>query len=375
MTHDEQLTRRVDTGCLILADLSGYTDYLRTTELEHAEDVLADLTRTVTERLGATLTVSKLEGDAIFAYGLDGSVDATMLLDSLDDAYFAFRRRVRDIAHTTTCDCNACRLIPSINLKFVAHHGDFVRRRMAGGEELTGNDVILVHRLLKNEIVEEQKIDAYAFLTDPLLSAMGLDPETLKMVRHSEELGELGTVSGYVEDLSARWVYHEERQRDFVSSGETEFEIVEYVEAPPPVVWEFMTSPSKRVLWEAGVTAIDEHNNGGRRGEGTWNHCMHGEKATLQEITDWRPFRYFTVRGRLPIIGWWKWTIEFRSEEGGTRYHIRSERLHGLRRRLGWALLKWPFLRKGKGNADRLRQVIADELRERSEPTLVAESG
>lgn len=92
-----------------------------------------------------------------------------MLLDSIDDAYFAFRRRVRDITQTMTCDCNACRLIPSINLKFVAHHGDFVRRRVAGVEELTGHDVILVHRLLENEIVDQLHIDAYAFFTDPLL--------------------------------------------------------------------------------------------------------------------------------------------------------------------------------------------------------------
>lgn len=367
MAHDEQLSRRAESGCLVLADLSGYTEYLRSTELEHAEDVLADLTRTVTHRLGAILTVSKLEGDAIFAYALDGAFDATMLLDSIDDAYFAFRRRVRDIVHATSCDCNACRLIPSINLKFVAHHGQFVRRQVSGGEELTGNDVILVHRLLKNEIVDRLEIDAYAFFTDPLLDAMGVDPETLKMVRHSEHNEETGEVNGYVEDLAARWEYHEERQRDFIGSEEAEFEIVDYVEAPPPVVWEFMTSPHKRLLWEAGITAIDEHNEGGRRGEGTWNHCMHGEKAIVQEITDWRPFRYFTRTGWFPIIGWWKWTVEFRPEGDGTRFYLRSEKLRGLRRRLGWALLKWPLLRKGKGNVDRLRRAIADELQERNE--------
>jgi Protein of unknown function (DUF2652) len=35
----------------------------------------------------------------------------------------------------------------SLDVKFVVHHGEFIRQKMSGREELAGRDVILVHRL------------------------------------------------------------------------------------------------------------------------------------------------------------------------------------------------------------------------------------
>ena len=37
------MTDSVRQGCLVLADISGYTAYLAGVELEHSHDVLADL--------------------------------------------------------------------------------------------------------------------------------------------------------------------------------------------------------------------------------------------------------------------------------------------------------------------------------------------
>jgi len=51
-------------GCLLLADITGYTAYLQGTELEHAQDVLADLLETIIAGIEPPFEVSKLEGDA-----------------------------------------------------------------------------------------------------------------------------------------------------------------------------------------------------------------------------------------------------------------------------------------------------------------------
>lgn len=374
MTHEGELTRRAERGCLVIADLSGYTDYLQTTELEHAEDVLADLTGTVIDELQAVLTISKLEGDAVFAYALEGSTDATMLLDGIDNAYFAFRRRVRNIGQATTCDCNACRRIPTINLKFVAHHGQFVRRQVAGTEELTGSDVVLVHRLLKNTIVDALGIEAYAFFTDPVFDNLSVDAETLKMAPHTEKYEDVGVVSGHVEDLAARWEYEQERRRDYVGSDDAEFEVVEYFDAPPALVWEFVTTPSKRLLWQIELTDLQENSEGGRRGAGTWNHCVHGKSAVVQEFTDWRPFRYFTWIGPAPLVGMWKWTIELRPKGDGTEYYLRGEKLRGLRRQLAWAMLRRPAFRQGEEWMKRLRQLLTEEQERREQPAVAQEA-
>ena len=81
----------------------------------------------------------------------------------------------------TSCECNACTRIPNLNLKFVAHHGLALRQKMAGREELLGSDVIVVHRLLKNDIVEKLDIPAYAALTDKLVQPDGDRPGRLGM--------------------------------------------------------------------------------------------------------------------------------------------------------------------------------------------------
>ena len=55
-------------GYLVLADISGYTAYLAGVELDHAYDILSDLLETVVKKLRPTLTLVKLEGEAVFAY-------------------------------------------------------------------------------------------------------------------------------------------------------------------------------------------------------------------------------------------------------------------------------------------------------------------
>ncbi len=47
-------------GCLLVADITGYSDYLGATELEHAQDVLADLLETVIVGIEPPFELSKL---------------------------------------------------------------------------------------------------------------------------------------------------------------------------------------------------------------------------------------------------------------------------------------------------------------------------
>lgn len=59
------MTDTVRDGCLVLADISGYTAYLAGVELEHSHDILADLLGMVTAGLCPPLGLAKLEGDAV----------------------------------------------------------------------------------------------------------------------------------------------------------------------------------------------------------------------------------------------------------------------------------------------------------------------
>src|SRR3954462_4477268 len=190
---------------LLIADISGYTEYLSTVEIDHAQDILADLIGTVVTSLMPNFRLAKLEGDAAFCFAPAEKIDGSLLLDTIEHCYFGFRRRRRDVGQATSCECNACLRIPDLNLKFVAHHGLAITQKVAGQTELLGSDVILVHRLLKNTVVETTGIAAYALFTDALVQVMAIDAAAVGMREHAETYEHMGEVKLWVHDLERRW--------------------------------------------------------------------------------------------------------------------------------------------------------------------------
>ena len=175
-----------ESACLVIADISGYTGYLAGVELDHAQDILADLMDTIVGALRPPFSLSKLEGDAAFVYAPTPEIDGSLLQDTIEATYFTFRRRLRDIKQSSTCECDACRLIPSLDLKFVVHPGQVAKQTMSGQEELVGRDVILIHRLLKNKVEEKLGRRAYALYTDAAMQCAGADALAQGMIEHHE---------------------------------------------------------------------------------------------------------------------------------------------------------------------------------------------
>jgi uncharacterized protein YndB with AHSA1/START domain len=330
-----------ESGSLVLTDISGYTGYLLGTELEHAQDVLSDLMAVVVGTLQPPLRVTKLEGDAIFSYALDGACGASTLLDSIERSYFAFRSRQRDIAHATSCTCDACKQIPTLDLKFIVHHGSFVRRELAGNEELTGRAVIVLHRLSKNSAADVLGTKGYVLLTDECMEALHLDGEALGMQPHVESYDDVGEVPCCLEDLGERWQAEAGRTRLYVEPEGASFELTFTVPVDPTVVWDWMTAAEKRVLYAADdVTSLSP---GGRERPGVTNHCMHGPDVVVEHIVDWHPFDYFTKSYEFPGVGPMNWTFDLADNGGSTTVSVRGEPLSGDRKE-AWAQLEADLL-------------------------------
>lgn len=318
--------RKTETGCLLIADISGYTAYLQGTELEHAEDVLADLLETIVANLEPTFLLSKLEGDAAFAYAPGPALTPARVMDTVEAVYFEFQRRLRDITHSTTCDCNACSLIPNLDLKFVIHQGEYVVRRISRTEELTGADVILVHRLLKSSVDEVVGAPAYAAYTSAAIEAFDVDPSILGFIPHVETFDDIGDVHLFIQDLRTRWVFEQERHREFVTEEEAVLtREVRGLPVKPSVIWEYITDPSKRIQWQEGLTGVDRVT-GGRLELGTVNHCVHGPDTVVEHVIDWRPFAYLTTESEAKgTEGAVKVTTLIDELDDGTRVIIRIE--------------------------------------------------
>jgi hypothetical protein len=167
-------------GPLLLADIGGYTSFLRAVEEAHRDDAFADgavppayalvssLLDGIIEAIVPPFTLSKLEGDAVFAWA-DGMADVprgAALLSCLAACHADFRRRLGRVNELWTCRCDACARVDALDLKFVLHAGAFVVQSIAGRTELVGPEVVMAHRLLKTEAAAIVGHGAYALITE-----------------------------------------------------------------------------------------------------------------------------------------------------------------------------------------------------------------
>ncbi|MGO9422027.1 DUF2652 domain-containing protein [Roseiarcus sp.] len=355
---------KTESACFAIADISGYTNFVAGVELDHAQDIIADIMDTLVKALRPPFRLAKFEGDAAFVYALADKVDGSLLQDSIEAAYCAFRKRLRNIRQANSCVCQACSRMQSLDVKFVVHHGDFVRQKMAGREELAGRDVILVHRLLKNEVSKTFGAHAYALYSDACVQAMGIDPKAQGLVEHVETIDNFGEVKCWVSDLERVWTRDSDTKRTVVQRADA-FAVIETdFAAPRPAVWELITMPGNRPRWQ-GSDSVVENTAKGRRGAGTQNHCMHGKDAIVEDILDWRPFDSVTFTTLLPAPGAPKILMGYAFEDrddGGTHFEVRFAKPKPKDAPFFEHI--WPNVQaKFAGEFEILRGLLADEAK------------
>lgn len=101
-----------------------------------------------------------------FATGTDALPRGDDVLACMSRCHAGFRSQVAGARELWSCQCDACVRVATLDLKFVLHAGAFVVQAIGGGRELAGPDVVVVHRLLKNQAAEVLGTRAYALVTD-----------------------------------------------------------------------------------------------------------------------------------------------------------------------------------------------------------------
>jgi len=188
---------------LMIADISGYTEFMVASELEitHSQYIISELIQAIIQQVEIPLEVSKLEGDAIFLYAVKESdayrwQDVTSKIGAKLLLFFdAFHEKLTALGIHGSCECGACSNAGALRLKIVVHSGKALFYTIHEFNELSGGDVILVHRLLKNSATR----DEYILMTEPAYSDLEF-PEQLQVEegRESyEHLGEIKTLLYY----------------------------------------------------------------------------------------------------------------------------------------------------------------------------------
>ena len=186
-----------DRALLLLADIAGYTEFMRLHRLNlaHSQEITQRLLESMLDAVPA-LRLVEVEGDALFLSAPHRSRQE--FVASALAMYRAFHTKQQWMVAHNLCVCDACRRIGKLNVKFVAHLGEVVSQRIRDTEKLVGVDVITVHRMLKNDVPAAE----YVLMSEPLYE--DLEPQIRgRAERLEQELEGLGRMPLYFVELDA----------------------------------------------------------------------------------------------------------------------------------------------------------------------------
>ena len=188
---------------MVLADISGYTSFMRhhSTSLLHAEQIITDLLETVIDSAEFPLSLSKLEGDAIFFYAVTDSNKEAATRDiarQVVSFFQAFKIKEQTLISHSICTCDACTNIDHLELKAILHYGEVAIKRIRQFEELAGEDVIIAHRLLKNTVSSNEYIMMSREFYELSGGLLGQEPEVRS--EDCEGIGKVDVMVYYPKD-------------------------------------------------------------------------------------------------------------------------------------------------------------------------------
>jgi hypothetical protein len=159
----------VQSALLFMPDISGFTEFVSTTEIQHAQSIVGELLETIMESNQLDMQVSNVAGDAIFFYRLGKAPVLEQLLEQVQHMFTRFYEQLLRYDHERICPCGACTGAMHLKLKFFAHYGEVSSYNVKGHHQLFGKDVIILHRLLKNNVNKKE----YTLLTNSVLEQNG----------------------------------------------------------------------------------------------------------------------------------------------------------------------------------------------------------
>jgi hypothetical protein len=193
---------------LILADISGYTRFMLASQvaLVHGQQVITHLIEAILQEVEIPLEVKEIEGDAVFLYAVRPGDDEAWseiceeVGRKLLRFFEVFSAALVAESESTLCPCSVCRNLDRLKLKIVAHSGEALFHTIGRFADMSGIDVILAHRLLKNSIAS----DEYLLMTEPAFRDLRF-PSGIEVKKGSEEYEGFGAIATFVHLKSGVW--------------------------------------------------------------------------------------------------------------------------------------------------------------------------
>jgi hypothetical protein len=156
----------LQNATIMIPDISGYTDFLTKTELEHSSHIINELLDLLVDCNNIELTLLEVEGDALLFYRKGDPIELKPLIQQCINMFEKFHEHIGIIESDTICQCGACQTASNLSLKFIIHYGAIKELMVSGFKKASGVDMIIAHRLLKNRIGSNE----YILITQHYLS-------------------------------------------------------------------------------------------------------------------------------------------------------------------------------------------------------------
>jgi class 3 adenylate cyclase len=167
-----------DTNATILIpDISGFTEFMTNTELSHGSRAINILLDSIIKAVGDEYEVSEIEGDAILMFRRGPAPTKKEILDICLKIFNSFHYQKRWMEMHNVCPCGTCLAIVNLTLKFVVHHGPVGEMKVGRFITLSGTDIIVAHRLLKNSVPSNE----YLLMTEKLCQHLPDSSERFEM--------------------------------------------------------------------------------------------------------------------------------------------------------------------------------------------------
>lgn len=258
---------------LFIPDISGFTQFVQATEIAHSRHIIEELLEKLIEANDIGLQISEIEGDAILFYRFGPPPSAEAFFQQVQKMFVAFHSHLRLYETQRICRCGACVSAQNLTLKIVAHFGHITQSHIKEHVKLFGQDVITVHRLLKNNIPHHE----YALYTHVLMKEWPQvsAPAWVRLEEGSQDY-DVGTINySYAALAPLQQFVPEPRAEDFSIPGARVplFSCEHEVRAPMELVFDVASDLPARLHWMQGAQEVKMLNHQLNR-VGTKHRCI-----------------------------------------------------------------------------------------------------
>jgi hypothetical protein len=190
MDQDDNLT----PAFFCVPDITGFTKLIASADINFTKEMIPAILRKLINANMLKMNVAEIEGDAIFFYKTGRLPTINRIIAQCKVFYEAFSNYIASLKITDEENYNKHLAHGELGLKIIVHYGKMSSSNIKGRTKLIGEDIIIVHKLLKNNVHE----DEYILFSENYLKRIDLETITslnIKNLKEGQEVYDyIGTV-------------------------------------------------------------------------------------------------------------------------------------------------------------------------------------